>query len=337
MRYSLVVSLGVSLALQANAVAQTHDHGGQEEAAAQHSQHGSAPAATPASTEQMPEHEAHGNHDAASHYNATAEAGTHDHEAMQMNMNMDMAMPVQQPGSLRDPHAYSDGFERGAGPYALANGSRISLADETNFTGLWVDRFEYVESHDTDATEFEGHAWIGDSYTRYMLRSEVEIINDSLEVAEIDLLYSRAISPFWDIRLGVRREVREEDDRNWASIGLVGLAPYWFEVDASLFLGENGNSLLDIEAEYDLLVTQRLVIQPRLDVHAYGKTDEVMRQGAGLSTVKAGFRMRYEFDRQLAPYFGVEHVVKYGRTADLLLPDENREDTHWLIGLKFWF
>jgi copper resistance protein B len=283
----------------------------------------------------MPGHEAHGNHGAASQDNATAQAGAGEHEAMQMNM--DMVMPAQQPGSLRDPHAYSDGFERGSGPYTLTNGSRVSLADETYFTGLWVDRFEYVESHDTDATEFEGHAWIGDSYTRYMLRSEIEIINDSLEVAEIDLLYSRAISPFWDIRLGVRREVREEDNRNWASIGLSGLAPYWFEVDASLFVGENGSSLLDIEAEYDLLVTQRLVIQPRLDVHAYGKTDEVMRQGAGLSSVKAGFRMRYEFDRQLAPYFGVERVVKYGRTADLLLPDENREDTHWLIGLKFWF
>lgn len=335
MRFSLIVSLGVSLALQANAVAQTHDHGAHEEAAEQHSQHGSVPAATPASTGQMPGHEAHGNHGAASHDNATAQAGADEHEAMQMNM--DMVMPAQQSGSLRDPHAYSDGFERGSGPYTLTNGSRVSLADETYFTGLWVDRFEYVESHDTNATEFEGHAWIGDSYTRYMLRSEIEIINDAVEVAEIDLLYSRAISPFWDIRLGVRREVREEDHRNWASIGLTGLAPYWFEVDASLFVGENGSSLLDIEAEYELLVTQRLVIQPRLDVHAYGKTDEVMRQGAGLSTVKAGFRMRYEFDRQLAPYLGVERVVKYGRTADLLLPDENREDTHWLIGFKFWF
>lgn len=327
MRHPIVISLGASLLLQANAVAQTHDHHAHEQVAVQHSQHETATAEADASAGAMPGHEGH--------ENPNAEVGTGNHEAMQMNM--DMAMPAQQPGSLRDPHAYSDGFERGSGPYALANGSRFSLADETYFTGLWVDRFEYVESHDTDATEFEGHAWIGDSYTRYMLRSEVEIINDSLDVAEIDLLYSRAISPFWDFRLGYRREIRDEDSRNWASIGLVGLAPYWFEVDASLFLGENGNSLLDIEAEYDLLVTQRLVIQPRLDVHAYGKTDEVMRQGAGLSTVKAGFRMRYEFDRQLAPYFGVERVVKFGRTADLLLPDENRKDTHWLIGLKFWF
>ena len=330
MRLSLILLVLASLVLHGQARAQAHDHSGHA-ASSQPEPEQAAPAVMPDHVDHnesmpMPEHQ---NHEA--HGEQTV---VHDGAEMRMEST---PMPAQQAGALRDPHAYSDGFERGSGPYTLADGSRISLADETYFTGLWVDRFEYVESHDTDATEFEGHAWIGDSYTRYLLRSEVEIVNDSLEVAEIDLQYSRAISPFWDLRLGLRREEKEEDGRNWASIGLVGLAPYWFEVDASLFLGENGNSLLDIEAEYDLLLTQRLVIQPRLDVHAYGKTDEVMRQGAGLSTVKAGFRMRYEFDRQIAPYFGVERVVKYGRTADLLLPDENRQDTHWLIGFKFWF
>lgn len=262
---------------------------------------------------------------------------TNEEQAMQtMQMESMGSMPVA-PGALRDPHEYSNGFVRDSGPYTLAREDQLHLADETTFTGLWVDRFEYVESHDTDATEFEGHAWLGDSYNRYLLRSEIEVINDRLHVAEIDLLHTRAISPFWDVRFGVRHEVRDEGSRNWASIGLGGLAPYWFEIDASLFLGENGNSLLDIEAEYDLLLTQRLVMQPRLDVHAYGKTDLQMRQGAGLSVVKAGFRLRYEFDRQFAPYFGVERVVRYGRTADLLLPDENRQDTHWIAGLKFWF
>ena len=261
----------------------------------------------------------------------------HDHAAIQsMPMEAMDSMSIDA-GALRDPHEYSNGYVRDSGPYSLAKEDQLRLADETTFAGLWVDRFEYVESHDANATEFEGHAWLGDSYNRFLLRSEVEIINDELDVAEIDLLHTRAISPFWDVRLGVRHEVRDEGSRNWASIGLGGLAPYWFEIDASLFLGENGNTLLDIEAEYDLLLSQRLVMQPRLDVHAYGKTDTQMRQGAGLSVVKAGFRLRYEFDRQFAPYFGVERVVRYGRTADLLLPDENQQDTHWIAGLKFWF
>lgn len=171
-----------------------------------------------------------------------------EEQAMQtMQMESMGSMPVA-PGALRDPHEYSNGFVRDSGPYTLAREDQLRLADETTFTGLWVDRFEYVESHDTDATEFEGQAWIGDSYNRYLLRSEIEVINDHLHVAEIDLLHTRAISPFWDVRFGVRHEVRDEGSRNWASIGLGGLAPYWFEIDASLFLGESGNSLLDIEA-----------------------------------------------------------------------------------------
>lgn len=255
-----------------------------------------------------------------------------DHAAMSESMQQS-----QSTGSLRDPHAYSNGFELDSGPYLLETESQINLADEINFTGLWVDRIEYVESHDFDAREFEGHAWIGDSYNRFLLRSEIEFVNESLKTAELDLLHSRAISPFWNVQFGLRREFGENDERNWASIGLKGLAPYWFEIDASLFLGENGNTLLDIEADYELLLTQRLVMQPRIDIHSYGKTDKEMGRGSGLSVLKTGFRLRYEYDRQLAPYLGYERVVKYGKTADLLPVGEDRTDNHWIIGFKFWF
>jgi copper resistance protein B len=255
-----------------------------------------------------------------------------NHEAMDHSGHEQMAT-----GGLRDPHANSNGYTRTTGPYSTEGIRQLSLADEAVFRGLWVDRFEYVDSHDFDATEFEGHLWMGDSYNRYLLRSEIEIVDDSLHTAEVDLLHTRAISPFWDLRFGVRREFGEEDDRNWASIGLGGLAPGWFEVDASLFFGEGGNSLLDIEIEYDLLLTQRLVMQPRLDIHSYGKTDKEMGRGSGLSIVKTGFRLRYEFDRQFAPYLGYERVVKYGKTADLLTVDQDRTDNHWVLGLKVWF
>ena len=290
-------------------------HGSDEPGAAistNHEQHGSQPDTGEAEHQHMPE--------------------AMDHEAMSGSM-----MQSEGVGSLRDPHAYSNGFELTSGPYLLESERKISLADAKNFVGLWVDRFEYVESHDFDATEFEGHVWMGDSYNRFLLRGEVEVVNDSVETAEIDLLHTRAISPFWNVQYGLRREFGEKDERNWASIGLSGLAPYWFEVDASLFLGENGNSLFDIEAEYDLLLTQRLVMQPRIDIHSYGKTDKEMGRGSGLSMLKTGFRLRYEFDRQLAPYIGYERVIKYGETADLLPVGEDRTDNHWILGFKFWF
>ena len=298
----------------------------------------------PASSQHADHDQAQANQDSLQ-TEAMANTPHTDHEQMEMPMEMatEMEMSMEMDSSatmedvVRDPHAYSGGYELATGPYTLESESQISLADTTNFVGLWVDRLEYVESHDTDAEEFEGHAWIGNSYNRVFLRSEIEVINDSLDRAEIDLLHSRAISPFWDLRMGVRRELGDEAGRNWASIGLVGLAPYWFEVDAHFFVGERGNTFFDLEAEYDMLLNQRLVLQPRIDIHAYGKTDREMGHGKGFSVVKAGFRLRYEIDRQLAPYFGVERVLKFGETADLLSIDQNRKDTHWLMGFLFWF
>jgi copper resistance protein B len=314
-----------------SSVETTHEHNvdpAEESAAIDHAGHGAGASVSPPASD----HDQHNSQ-------TDTDASEHQHmpEAMGHDAMSDSMMQSEGAGSLRDPHAYSNGFELTSGPYLLESRSKIGLADEINFTGLWVDRFEYVESHDLDATEFEGHAWIGDSYNRFLLRSEIEVVNDSIETAELDLLHTRAISPFWNVQFGLRREFGEEDERNWASIGLSGLAPYWFEVDASVFLGENGNTLLDIEAEYDLLLTQRLVMQPRIDIHSYGKTDKEMGRGSGLSTLKTGFRLRYEFDRQLAPYLGYERVIKYGETADLLPAGEDRTDNHWIIGFKFWF
>ncbi len=312
-------------------VAPNHSHHSASQTESEHTEHA-----------QHTDNAQHTDHDTESaHEPGNTESGVMltqhaelDHSAMD---HAAMDMSALEEVSLRDPHAYSGGYERKTGPYTLQPENQLRLADEATFTGLWVDRFEYAESHDDDATEFEGHAWIGDSYNRVLLRSEVEIVNDSLESAELDLLHRRAISPFWNVQFGARREFGEDVDRNWLSIGLSGLAPYWFEVDASLFVGEEGNSLLDIEAEYDLLLTQRLVVQPRLDVHSYGKTDVEAGHGSGLSRVIAGFRMRYEFSRQITPYIGVERVMKFGKTADLLPFGEDSKDTHWIAGLRFWY
>lgn len=304
-----------------------HEHEAEparDDADIDHSQHGSHTA-----TVTHDHHEPQPSADGAAHQHMPAPMA---HEAM-----ADAMVQSTDSSALRDPHAYSNGFQLTSGPYLQASARRVRLADETTFTGLWVDRFEYVDSHDFDATEFEGHVWMGDSYNRFLLRSEIELLDDAIETAELDFLHTRAISPFWNIQYGLRREFGEDDERNWASIGLSGLAPYWFEVDASLFFGENGNTLLDIEAEYDLLLTQRLVMQPRIDVHSYSKDDAEMGRGSGLSVVKTGFRLRYEFDRQIAPYLGYERVVKYGETADLLPAGEDRTDNHWIIGFKFWF
>ena len=158
-----------------------------------------------------------------------------------------------------------------------------------------------------------------------------------MEEGELDFLYSRAIAPFWDLRFGLHHTFNEHVHRDSGAIGIKGLAPYWIEIDANLHFGKNGHNAFDLEAEYELLLSQRLVLQPRLDVRAFSKTDRRLGRGSGLSTIKVGARLRYEFDRRFAPYLGVEHVTRYGETTDLLPAGQSRQETHWVVGLRFWF
>jgi len=239
--------------------------------------------------------------------------------------------------SLRDPHAYSGGYDRASGPYSLPSQPQVVLADEEVFAGLWMDRFELVDHENGEGAELEGFAWLGNSYRRLLLQAQIETVEGEVEEGEVDLLYSHAVSPFWNIRAGLHRSFGESADRDWVAIGIKGLAPYWFEVDTALHLGDNGHAALDLEVEYELLLTQRLVLQPRIDVLAFSETDVRRGHGSGLSTIKAGARLRYEFDRQFGPYLGVERVSRFGETADLLPSGSSRTETHWVLGLRFWF
>ena len=257
-----------------------------------------------------------GDHDAVNHEEMNHEEMNHEemnHEEMDHS-----AMTEMENDSLRDPHAYSGGYERATGPYSLPAQRQVVLADEATFVGVWMDRFELVDHEDGQGAELEGFAWLGNSYRRLLLQAQIETVEGEVEEGEIDLLYSRAVSPFWDLRAGLHHSFGESADRDWAAIGFKGLAPYWFEVDAALHLGNHGRTAFDLELEYELLLTQRLVLQPRLDIAVFGKTDIELGRGSGLSTIKAGARLRYEFDRQFAPYLGVERVRRFGETAELL-------------------
>lgn len=262
-------------------------------------------------------------------------AMTHDamnHEEMGLS-----DMTESEVVSLRDPHAYSGGYERASGPYSLPSQPQVVLADEEIFAGIWMDRFELVDHENGEGAELEGFAWLGNSYRQILLQAQIETVEGEVEAGEVDLLYSRAVSPFWNIRAGLHRSFGESADRDWAAIGIKGLAPYWFEVDAALHLGDNGHAAFDLEVEYELLLTQRLVLQPRIDIAAFSKADVELGRGSGLSTIKAGARLRYELDRQFAPYLGVERVRRFGETVDLLPMGSHRAETHWVLGLLFWF
>lgn len=235
------------------------------------------------------------------------------------------------PPDARDPHAYSGGQTFGAIP-------RPRLGDEHNFASLLVDRLEYVQGRNNSFMAYDAQAWFGRDYDRAVLKAEGEIDGGRIEEARTELLWGHAVASFWDLQLGLRYDSGDGPDRKWLAFGMQGLAPYWFEVDAAAYVGENGRTALRLEGEYELLLTQKLVLQPRIEANFYGKSDPLREIGSGLSNASIGLRLRYEFKREIAPYIGVQWVRKFGGTADFARADgERTRDTQWVAGLRFWF
>lgn len=251
----------------------------------------------------------------------------------EMNMQGGSAPP-----DARDPHAYSGGYTLDSGKYALPGPRQLRLADEHSFGSLLVDRLERVDTREGNATAYEAQAWFGRNYDRLVIKAEGDYGKGKLQEARTELLWGHAIATFWDTQLGVRHDSGVGPDRSWLAFGVQGLAPYWFEVDAAAYVGDKGRTAFRLGAEYELLLTQKLVLQPRLEINAYGKSDEALGIGSGLSDGVAGLRLRYEFTRQFAPYVGVERAGKFGKTADLArAAGEKTDETRWVAGVRFWF
>ncbi len=253
---------------------------------------------------------------------------------MQKNSGMVMKRSMQggsAPADARDPHAYSDGYDFGPIP-------RPRFADEQNFYSLLADRFEVVDGEDSNWILYDIQAWYGRDYNRLVIKAEGEVNSGTLEEASTELLWSRALATYWNTQLGLRYDSAEAADQGWLAFGFQGLAPYWFELDVTGYLGEEGRTALNIEAEYELLITQKLILQPRLETDIHGKNDRERGIGSGLSTASAGIRLRYEIWREFAPYVGVEWAGSYGDTADYArAAGQATEDSRMVAGLRFWF
>jgi len=235
------------------------------------------------------------------------------------------------PPDARDPHAYSDGLV--FGPHR-----HPSHADQSNFASLLVDRLEAVHTSDKTHAAYDLQFRYGRDYDKLVLKAEGEATGGRMEEARSELLWSHAVAAYWDTQLGVRYDSGEGPGRGWLAIGVQGLAPYWFEIDATAYVGDTGRSALRLSAEYELLLTQKLILQPRLEAHAYGQQDAERALGAGLSSVTAGIRLRYEIRREFAPYVGIEWAGKFGATADYAkAAGRDTGETRLVAGLRFWY
>ena len=238
---------------------------------------------------------------------------------------------------LRDPHAYSGGYTLTEGPYVQSGPRQLKLADEHVFKSFLANRFEY--DSDSETSLYDVQAWVGTTYDRLVVKAEGDINKGTLKESQTDILWSHAISTFWDTQIGVRVDSAEEgESRQWLALGVQGLAPYWFELDVAAYVDVDGRTALAVEAEYELMLTQRLILQPRAEITGYGKDDEFNGVGQGLSSSAFGVRLRYEFSRQFAPYVGVERTKMFGNTADFARSaGEASSETRYVAGLRFWF
>ncbi|MGE0741904.1 MAG: copper resistance protein B [Hyphomonadaceae bacterium] len=201
------------------------------------------------------------------------------------------------------------------------------------------DRLEASFDDDHEAYAWDAQGWYGGDIHRFWWKSEGEgAFDEDLEHAELQLLYGRAITPYFDVQAGVRQTYRREGDRTDLVLGVQGLAPYWFEVDGALFLSQEGELTARAEAEYDLRLTQRLILQPRAEVSLSAEDIPEFNIGAGVSNFEAGIRLRYEIDRRFAPYVGVEWTGGVGETRDLMkAAGDDPDATQLLVGVRAWF
>ena len=211
-------------------------------------------------------------------------------------------------------------------------------ADDPLVYKVMIDQLEVRSGDHDNPTVLEADAWIGKDLNKLWVKTEVEEVGGETEEAVLQLLYSRAVAPFWDFQAGWRTDIKPEPQRDWLALGFKGLAPYLFEVDANLFIGESGQYALGLQAEYEYMFTQRLYLSPEVEMNLYAKDDEELGIGSGLADMQLGVRLVYEVRREFAPYIGVNWWSSFGKTADLAeAVGEETSDTQLVAGIRAWF
>ncbi len=240
--------------------------------------------------------------------------------------------------------------EAGSGPPRAADaiwGAEVMRAARAkehrahgNFATLWVqaDRLETHMRQGGDGYLWDVQAYYGSPTNRLWIKSEGEGgFGENIGDAEVQALWSKAIAPYWDVQLGARQDVAGHGSTH-AVLGVQGLAPYFFEVDAAAFLSHRGDLTARVEAELDQRITQRIILQPRAEVNLAAQDNRQLGIGAGIDKVELGVRLRYEFKREFAPYIGVEQSWHLGTSAAFArAKGEDPHPTALVVGIRFWF
>ena len=212
------------------------------------------------------------------------------------------------------------------------------MIDDPLLSMVVVDQLEVQVGDGDDPLVWEAEGWVGYDLNKLWIKTDGEYLDNRVEELEVQALYSRAIAPFWDFQVGWRGDLRPTPERNWLAVGFKGLAPYFFDVDVAVFVGESGQTSARLAAEYEIMLTQRLILVPDIEVNLYGRDDQEVGIGSGLSDIEAGLRLRYEISREFAPYVGINWKHLYGDTADYARQEgEDTDDVRVVVGIRLWF
>ncbi len=201
-----------------------------------------------------------------------------------------------------------------------------------------MERLEFWDAEPGTGLAWEGKAWVGSDINRLWLRTAGERVAGDTEAADVELLYGRAVSAWWDAVLGVRHDIKPGPSQDFLAVGLIGLAPYKFEVEATAYLGQGGQHGLRLGAEYETLLSSRWMLQPSLEAEFYGQSEPQRGLGEGLNSLEAGLRLRYEISRKFAPYVGWSYVRHFGESAEWRrLAGEPVRENQLVLGFRAWF
>jgi len=227
-------------------------------------------------------------------------------------------------------------------PAVMAAARKQLLAEngDVRTTAVLIDTLEASFGDDEEGYSWNAQGWTGGDINRFWWKTEGEgAFDGKLHDAEVQALYSRAVAPFWDVQAGVRQDFRPDgDDTTHLTLGVQGVAPYWFEMSAAAFLSTEGDLTARAEAEYDQRLTQKWILQPAVEVALSASDIPELEMGSGLTSVTAGLRLRYEIRKEFAPYVGVEWSRSFGDTADYAKArGDDVEATRFVVGIKAWF
>lgn len=264
---------------------------------------------------------------------------TMDHGATRIMAKSGTDLPA---GDAPAPAPPTDHYATRIFPAAEIERSHREMMNESGaqtFAFVMFNLAEYQPRQGQDGFRWDGEGWYGGDVNRLTIKTEGEgRFGEGVEEAEVQVLYSRAIDPYFNAQLGIRQDLGRGVRRTYATVGFEGLAPYWFEVEGALFLSDKGDVLGRLEGYYDQRLTQRLILQPRVELNFAAQDVSGSRIGAGLSTVEVGLRLRYEIERQFAPYVGISWERKVGQTGRNARADgENPTSAGLVAGVRFWF